>query len=129
MLATTPYEYIVVEKGGAGVAVVTMNWPEKRNSLSHDVMLELTKAFDTIGADRAVKAVILRGVGPAFSAGHDLREMLGRSGDDDRRIFDASVRLFDACVRLMDKVQAIPQPVIAEVAGVAPAAGCPLVAA
>jgi len=121
MLATTPYEYIVDETGNDGVAVVTMNRPEKRNALSLDVMRELTAAFDAIGADRGVKAVILRGNGPAFSAGHDLREMLGRSVDEHRRTFDA-------CVRLMEKIQSIPQPVIAEVAGIATAAGCQLVA-
>src|SRR6202034_481536 len=68
-----------------------------------------------------LKAVILRGTGPAFSAGHDLREMLAGSVDEYRRTFDA-------CVRLMTAIQSIPQPVIAEVAGIATAAGCQLVA-
>ena len=117
----TPYEFILVEDDGDGVAVVTMNRPEKRNALSLDLMRELIAAFDAIGADRSVKAVILRGIGPAFSAGHDLREMLGRSVDEYRGTFDA-------CVRLMEKIQSIPQPVIAEVAGIATAAGCQLVA-
>jgi enoyl-CoA hydratase/carnithine racemase len=121
MLETTPYVFILVETGDDGVAVVTMNQPEKRNVLSPDMMRELTAAFDTIGADRGVKVVILRGAGPAFSAGHDLRKMLGRSVDEHRRTFDASVRL-------MERIQSIPQPVIAEVAGVATAAGCQLVA-
>ncbi len=121
MLATTPYEFIAIENGGDGVAVVTMNRPEKRNALSLDVMRELTTAFETIGADRGVKAVILRGTGPAFSAGHDLREMLDRSADEYRHVFDV-------CVRLMETIQTIPQPVIAEVAGIATAAGCQLVA-
>jgi len=121
MLATTPYRFILVEDAGDGVALVTLNRPEKRNALSLDVMRELTGAFEAIGADRTVKAVILRGVGPAFSAGHDLREMLERTVDDYRRTFDA-------CVRLMETIQTIPQPVIAEVAGIATAAGCQLVA-
>ncbi len=121
MLATTPYRFILVEDAGDGVALVTLNRPEKRNALSLDVMRELTGAFEAIGADRTVKAVILRGVGPAFSAGHDLREMLERTVEDYRRTFDA-------CVRLMETIQTIPQPVIAEVAGIATAAGCQLVA-
>jgi enoyl-CoA hydratase/carnithine racemase len=121
MLATTPYRFILVEAVEDGVAVVTLNRPDKRNALSHDVMQELTAAFEAIGADRTLKAVILRGAGPAFSAGHDLREMLAGSVDDYRRTFDA-------CVRLMTAIQSIPQPVIAEVAGIATAAGCQLVA-
>jgi len=120
MLATTPYSTILVEAGGA-VGVVTLNRAEKRNALSLVAMRELTAAFEAIGADRSVKVVILRGLGPAFSAGHDLREMLRRSVEEYRLTFDV-------CVRLMETIQAIPQPVIAEVAGIATAAGCQLVA-
>jgi enoyl-CoA hydratase/carnithine racemase len=120
MLATTPYNSILVEAAGA-VAVVTLNRAEKRNALSLDVMRELIVAFEAIGADRTVKVVILRGLGPAFSAGHDLREMLQRSVEEYRLTFDV-------CVRLMETIQAIAQPVIAEVAGIATAAGCQLVA-
>ncbi|MDQ6943343.1 MAG: enoyl-CoA hydratase [Candidatus Eremiobacteraeota bacterium] len=120
MLAVTSYRYILVESAGS-VAVVTLNRPEKRNALSLDVMLELTGAFEAIGADRTLKVVILRGLGPAFSAGHDLREMLERSVEEYRTTFDV-------CVRLMETIQSIPQPVIAEVAGIATAAGCQLVA-
>jgi enoyl-CoA hydratase/carnithine racemase len=120
MLATTPYDTILVDAAD-GVAVVTLNRPEKRNALSLAVMLELIGAFEAIAADRSVKAVILRGLGPAFSAGHDLREMLERSVEEYRHTFDV-------CVRLMETIQAIPQPVIAEVAGIATAAGCQLVA-
>ncbi len=100
---------------------ITLNRPEKRNALSLDVMRELIAAFEAIGADRGVKVAILRGVGPVFSAGHDLREMLERSVEEYRTTFDV-------CVRLMETIQAIPQPVIAEVAGIATAAGCQLVA-
>ena len=104
-----------------GVAVVTLNRPEKRNALSLAVMRDLIDAFDGIGNDRAIKAVILRGIGPAFSSGHDLREMLDRSVAEYRHTFDV-------CVTLMEKIQSIPQPVIAEIAGIATAAGCQLVA-
>ena len=120
MLATTGYETILVDAAG-GVAVLTLNRAEKRNALSLEVMLEFTAALEAIAADRSVKAVIVRGVGPVFSAGHDLREMLARSVEEYRHTFDV-------CVRLMETVQAIPQPVIAEVAGIATAAGCQLVA-
>ena len=120
MLATTPYSTILVEADDA-VGVVTLNRAEKRNALSLEAMRELTAAFEAIGADRSVKVVILRGLGPAFSAGHDLREMLQRSVEEYRLTFDV-------CVRLMETIQAIPQPVIAEVAGIATAAGCQLVA-
>ena len=120
MLATTPYHSILVEADGA-VAVVTLNRAEKRNALSLEVMRELIAAFESIGADRGVKVAILRGVGPAFSAGHDLREMLRRSVEEYRLTFDV-------CVKLMETIQSIPQPVIAEIAGIATAAGCQLVA-
>lgn len=120
MLAATHYDYVLVAAAG-GVGVVTLNRPDKRNALSLDVMRELTAAFEAIGADRSLKVVILRGVGPVFSAGHDLREMLARSVEEYRTTFDA-------CVRLMETIQSIPQPVIAEVAGIATAAGCQLVA-
>jgi enoyl-CoA hydratase/carnithine racemase len=104
-----------------GIAVVTMNRPEKRNALSLELMRELTAAFREIGSDTAVPAVILRGEGPAFSAGHDLREL--RCTD-----VRALREIFDACVELMESIQSIPQPVIAEVATIATAAGCQLVA-
>jgi len=121
MLATTPYRFILVETAEDGVAVITLNRAEKRNALSLDVMRELIAAFDAAGADRSIKVAILRGIGPVFSAGHDLREMLERSVEEYRTVFDT-------CVRLMETIQAIPQPVIAEIAGIATAAGCQLVA-
>ncbi len=121
MLAATPYRTILAESGDDGIAVITLNRPEKRNALSLEVMQELVAAFEAVGADRSVKVAILRGIGPAFSAGHDLREMLERSVDEYRHTFDQ-------CVRLMETIQSIRQPVIAEVGGVATAAGCQLVA-
>jgi len=104
-----------------GIVEVTMNRPEKRNALSLELMEELIDVFRSVGADRSNRAVILRGEGPAFSAGHDLREMLDRT-------LEAYRNTFDVCVQLMECIQAIPQPVIAEVAGIATAAGCQLVA-
>jgi enoyl-CoA hydratase/carnithine racemase len=120
MLDTRQYRYLLRESHD-GVAVVTLNRPEKRNALSLEVMGELIAALDEVAADRADRVVVLRSVGPVFSAGHDLREMLDRDVVEYRHVFDV-------CVTLMQKVQTIPQPVIAEVAGIATAAGAQLVA-
>jgi enoyl-CoA hydratase/carnithine racemase len=113
------YRNIGVEREGA-VAVVTMNRPEKRNALSAEHMQELRDAFRSIGASDA-GAAILRANGPAFCAGHDLGEMVGR----DPAFYRG---LFDLCVELMTTIQSIPQPVIAQVHAIATAAGCQLVA-
>lgn len=109
-----------VERDGE-IAVLTLSRPEKRNALSLEMMRELDDSLERAGADPEVRALILRAEGPAFSAGHDLRELVGRDVDAYREVFDV-------CVKLMERVQSIPQPVIAEVAGVATAAGCQLVA-
>ena len=105
----------------ARIATITLNRPDKRNALSLALMEELTAVLRDIGRQRDVAVVILTGAGPAFSAGHDLSEMTGRSLEDYQRIFDR-------CCELMDAVQAIPQPVIAMVQGIATAAGCQLAA-
>jgi enoyl-CoA hydratase/carnithine racemase len=114
------YEHIQLETDGA-VARLTMNRPEKRNALSLAHMRELIHCFKAIGEGREAQVVILAGNGPAFCAGHDLSEMVGRDPEFYRH-------LFDVCCELMETVQAIPQPVIAKVHGVATAAGCQLVA-
>ncbi|MDE2572183.1 MAG: enoyl-CoA hydratase [bacterium] len=111
---------LALERDG-GILEITLNRPEKRNALSRELMLELIAALREAGKDAQVRAVILRGEGVAFSAGHDLREMLARDINVYREIFDI-------CTDLMTAVQSIPQPVIAEVAGIATAAGCQLVA-
>ena len=103
------------------VAIVTLNRPERRNALSLAMMRELIAAFDQLGGDRNVRAIVLAAAGNVFSSGHDLSEMTGRSVDDYREIFDV-------CTQLMTRVQSIPQPVIAEVQGIATAAGCQLAA-
>jgi enoyl-CoA hydratase/carnithine racemase len=103
------------------VATITLNRPERRNPLSLEVMQEMIAALEGLAADPNVRAVILASTGKVFSAGHDLSEMSGRTVADYRRIFDV-------CTELMLKIQAIPQPVIAQVQGIATAAGCQLVA-
>lgn len=111
----------VVVARDAGVVAITMNRPERRNALSLELMLELIACLQEIGGDAAVRAVILRGAGKVFCSGHDLSQMTGRNINEYRRIFDV-------CTELMTRIQEIPQPVIAEVHGIATAAGCQLVA-
>ncbi len=102
-------------------ARVTLNRPQRRNALSLVLMQELIGCLDAIGNRRDLRVVILSAAGKAFCSGHDLSEMTGRDAGEYRR-------LFDVCTELMMKLQSIPQPVIAEVQGIATAAGCQLVA-
>lgn len=104
------------------VAILTLNRPERRNALSLELMRELTAAVERAGSDSRVRAMILAAAGPAFCSGHDLNELRGADGGQARLIFQE-------CVRLMQALRHAPQPVIAEVQGVATAAGCQLVAA
>jgi enoyl-CoA hydratase/carnithine racemase len=120
VLETSPYRHVLVEVAGR-VATVTMNRPERRNALSVEHMTELTAAFGAIGRDREVAVALLRGNGPVFCSGHDLNEMVGGTPESLRHEFEL-------CTTLMETIQAIPQPVIAQVHGVATAAGCQLVA-
>jgi len=112
---------VIIERDG-DVAVISLNRPEKRNALSLQMMRELDDALSEVGRDPQLRVVILRGEGASFSAGHDLRELVDRDVEAYRTIFEA-------CVALMARIVATPQPVIAEVAKVATAAGCQLVAA
>lgn len=108
-----------------GVAFLTLNRPRQYNALSDAVLDALHAQLDAIGADRAVRVVVIAGSGKAFSAGHDLKEMqAGEQGGGA----DAVARLFASCSALMLKIAHLPQPVIAEVNGMATAAGCQLVA-
>ncbi|HEU4784466.1 MAG TPA: enoyl-CoA hydratase [Ktedonobacterales bacterium] len=114
------YDSILVERD-APVATITMNRPEKRNALSSEMMRELNDALRALSAEPEVRAIVLAANGPAFSAGHDLRELV----DGDINRYRA---VFDLCTELMETIQAIPQPVIARVHRIATAAGCQLVA-
>jgi enoyl-CoA hydratase/carnithine racemase len=102
-------------------AVITLNRPQRRNALSLELMLELIYLLGEVGRDKKIRSVILASEGKVFCSGHDLTEMTGRTESDYRR-------LFDTCCALMQKIQSIAQPVIAEVQGIATAAGCQLVA-
>ena len=111
----------------ASVATLTMDAPERLNALSNAMLAALQQTLDDIGQDETVRAVIIRGTGKAFCAGHDLKEMqAGRQAEDAGAAYFAD--LFDRCARMMQTVQSIPQPVIAQVHGIATAAGCQLVA-
>ena len=103
-------------------ARITLNRPEKRNALSLALMQELIGTLDEVTAAPEVRAIVIEGAGPAFSAGHDLGEMVGR----DAGFYE---ELFDACTVMMESIHRVPQPVIAKVHGIATAAGCQLVAA
>ncbi len=101
-------------------ATITMNHPQRRNALSLRMMEELTAAFEEVGESQAL-GVILAANGPAFSAGHDFADMVGKD-------LVAMRRLLQVCTGLMETIQAIPQPVVARVQAIATAAGCQLVA-
>lgn len=114
-------EHVVVRLEPPAARVV-LNRPERRNALSLALMQELVQVLDELRAANGVRVIVLEGAGIAFSAGHDLSEMVGRDGAFYQE-------LFDTCTVLMETVQRVPQPVIAKVHGVATAAGCQLVAA
>jgi enoyl-CoA hydratase/carnithine racemase len=103
------------------IALITLNRPQRRNALSLLLMQELIDCLSTIGGRRDLRVVILAAAGKVFCSGHDLSEMVGRDINEYRT-------LFSVCTELMTKLQSIPQPVIAEVQGIATAAGCQLVA-
>src|SRR4030081_1340119 len=113
-------DHLLVEDALPAV-LVTLNRPQQRNALSTPLMVELTEVLQAQSGRPEVRACVLRASGPAFSAGHDLKELLDRSLEEERAVFDA-------CTRMMQTIQQIPQPVIAAVQGIATAAGCQLVA-
>lgn len=120
-------EELVLREDEGPIAILTMNRPEALNALSDAMLGALSAALRQLEGDRAVKAVILRGAGKAFCAGHDLREMqAGRQGPDNGRGYFED--LFRRCAGVMQQIVHLPQPVIAEVHAVAVAAGCQLVA-
>jgi enoyl-CoA hydratase/carnithine racemase len=117
----TRYENLQVSgEGPAGR--IALNRPEKRNALSLELMDEMIEALHELSARDTTRAIVIEGTGPAFSAGHDLSEMIGRE--------EAFLgNLFERCTVMMETIHALPQPVIAKVQGIATAAGCQLVAA
>ncbi|SPJ29761.1 enoyl-CoA hydratase [Falsiruegeria mediterranea] len=118
----------ILERNDKGaVAHLHMNAPERLNALSDEMLAALQDEFDQLKNDQSVRAVILSGSGKAFCAGHDLKQMTaGRQAEDGGKAYFKD--LFDRCARMMMTVQQLPQPVIAQVHGIATAAGCQLVA-
>src|SRR4030081_503336 len=115
-----PLEYLLVEDQ-LPAAIITLDRPQQLNPLSTGLMKERTCELERLGSRPEVRAIVLEGAGRAFSAGHDLKEMLDRSLDEERDIFSV-------CNKLMATIQSVPVPVIAAPHGIATAAGCQLVA-
>ena len=115
------YEYVRVKVVGE-LGRLTLDRPERINALSLDMLRDVGAALDELAAEPGVKVIIIDAAGRGFSVGHDVSEMIAR----DRSFFD---ELFAACTLIMERIQRIPQPVIAQVHGMAAAAGCQLVAA
>ncbi len=104
------------------IGTITLNRPEKRNALSLELLQELCAFLTTISHDNNVRVLIIKGEGKVFSAGHDISQLVSQN-----MIYYKAI--FDTCIQVMEKIQRLPQPVIAQVHGVATAAGCQLVAA
>ncbi len=118
---------VLLRERAGDIAILVLNRPQTRNSLSEALLTALSEAFTGIAADKTVRAVVLAANGPAFCAGHDLKELTGRRKDADggRAYF---TKIMTNCSAMMQQIVNLPQPVIAAVQGVASAAGCQLVA-
>jgi enoyl-CoA hydratase/carnithine racemase len=115
-------EPVLIEALDEGVLRLTLNRPASRNALSIALMEALRRALDDAAATRECRVVVIAGAGPAFCAGHDLREL---RSNPSRELYE---RTFDECSKLMQQIVELPKPVIAEIHGIATAAGCQLVA-
>jgi enoyl-CoA hydratase/carnithine racemase len=116
-------EAVVLREDRDGVATLTLNRPRQFNAISSEMLDELLRALEAIKVDASVRVVVIAGAGSAFSGGHDLKEMMANRTE----AFVGG--LFERCSRAMLALQALPQPVIARVHGIATAAGCQIVAA
>jgi enoyl-CoA hydratase/carnithine racemase len=115
-------EPLVKQERRGGIAFLTLNRPAQYNALSEQMLAAVHAALESVAADSSVRVVVLGGAGKVFCAGHDLKQMQANPS------LVYYQRLFDDCSRLMLRIQALPQPVIARVHGIATAAGCQLVA-
>ena len=123
----TDSDILLSDLDGDGILRLTLNDPARRNALSEAMLTRLGDSIAHAGADPGVRVIILAANGPAFSAGHDLKEMTAaRAEADGGRAF--FTRLMTQCAAVMQSIVTCPKPVIAEVTGVATAAGCQLVA-
>src|SRR6187431_1140069 len=125
--APTPQPPVLLQENIGSIRLLTLNRPVARNSLSEGLIAELHGALKQIHDDNSVRAVVIAANGPAFSAGHDMKELTARRSDADRgRAYFAEI--MNACSAMMQAVVQLPKPVVAAVQGVATAAGCQLVA-
>ncbi len=118
---------VLLRERDGNVAILILNRPQARNSLSEALLNELSAALGDIAADKTIRAIVLAANGPAFCAGHDLKELTSRRSDADggRAYFR---HIMTICSAMMQQIVNLPQPVVAAVQGVASAAGCQLVA-
>jgi enoyl-CoA hydratase/carnithine racemase len=125
--APTPQPPILLQENVGSIRLLTLNRPAARNSLSEGLIAELHGALKQIHDDNSVRAVVVAANGPAFSAGHDMKELTARRSDADRgRAYFGQI--MNACSAMMQAVVLLPKPVVAAVQGIATAAGCQLVA-
>jgi enoyl-CoA hydratase/carnithine racemase len=125
--SSAPSSLILLREDRGSIAILTLNRPQARNSLSEALLEALGDALSAIAHDRTVRAVVIAANGPAFSAGHDLKELNAHRSDEDRgRAYFKHV--MSLCSRVMQQIVTLPQPVIAAVHATATAAGCQLVA-
>ncbi|MCK1519242.1 MULTISPECIES: enoyl-CoA hydratase [unclassified Bradyrhizobium] len=125
--APSPQLPILLRETVGPIAVLTLNRPAARNSLSAAMIASLHAELNEIRDDKSVRGVVIAANGPAFSAGHDMKELTARRGDPDRgRAFFAE--MMTACSAMMQAIVHLPKPVVASVQGIATAAGCQLVA-
>jgi len=126
-VATPPPSPILLRETVGSIAVLTLNRPAARNSLSEAMIAGLHAALAEIADDKTVRALVIAANGPAFSAGHDMKELTARRSDADRgRAYFAHI--MNACSAMMQAIVHLPKPVVAAVQGIATAAGCQLVA-
>ena len=119
--ASTETRDLVLDEVQDGIAILTLNNPRRRNAVSSELLARLKEKLDAISGDEAVRVVIIRADGPVYSSGHDLKELL--EGDEE-----GNAHVFNMATLVMEAIRLLPQPVIAEVGGLATAAGCQLVA-
>ncbi|NLS68949.1 enoyl-CoA hydratase [Bradyrhizobium brasilense] len=121
------HQPILLRETVGSIALLTLNRPGARNSLSEGLIAELHAALNDVGGDKRIRAVVLAAKGPAFCAGHDLKELTARRSDADRgRAYFAQI--MNACSAMMQAIVRLPKPVVASIQGIATAAGCQLVA-
>lgn len=118
---------LLLRENVGSIAVITFNRPAQRNTLSEEVIASLQVALNEISTDKAIRALVIASQGPAFSSGHDLKQLTSHRGDSDggRAYF---AKTMNACSAMMQAIVNLPKPVIAAVQGIATAAGCQLVA-